>query len=448
MEDRVTLVRNLILDRIDRGGYARGEKLPGARQIATEMEFPLVTVQAGIDDLVGNGVLETISRRGTFVREDWDAHVFRHSVSVFNDGRNPMPWEGHFSGELKKILPHYRVTSQLRRSVFEIVATHYAQSHRDDYMDMEGLLDGVIDDSGDFFMSVFKPFRNADGGLVGVPMVYSPRVMFYNRELLERAGCAEPYCGWSWDEFMECLVKLARVMPGEYVFNWHDRPYLWLNFVVRAGGCLVDYDRGGDPVMIDCEETRRGFKLFRGIRDLLGIRLKKDEDFVPRFFEGRAAFCVQPREFLAKLLTAGMKEWRTVSLPRIPGGADLNVQATDVFCVRKGCVDLNDARQMLRLLLSREFQNYLGGIRYAIPLRKSAAAASIDYENPSDVLFMSESTRMYASYNLDSEDIYNMVHRRIQVMLNSDEDIDAATAELGDLMRAYLRVRRNIEKIA
>jgi ABC-type glycerol-3-phosphate transport system substrate-binding protein len=444
MEDRPTTVRNRILDRLETGELSAGDKLPGARDIAAELGYPLITVQHAIDELVKKGVLMTVPRRGTFVHEDWRSRILQRNITLFHAS---LPWADHFQSEIKQILPHCRVCQGFNSSVFEIRTTQYVQTHHDEYLNLAEIFNECVPDQSDIITTPFKSFYVGER-LVGLPIIYSPRVLFYNPRLLAAAGCDEPYSGWSWEEFQDCVLKLKKTLPCDSIFKWHADAYLWLNFVMRAGGSLINPERN-DPVTIDSPETRYGLKLFRELRDSLDLPPEGSQyGFRKRFLAGKAAMTVDARAFLASIVGAGFKDWKTVTLPRIPGGKDVNVQATELFCVRKSCVDLNDARELVKLLYSESFQNYLADIGYGIPIRKSAAARAIDYEDPADMLFLAESAKMIATYNLESVDLFELVNQSIKNLLTGDEDIDEATAELATMVRSYMKLKAQLNDLS
>ena len=445
MEDRSTTIRNYILDKIGSGEFQAGDKLPAARNIAAEMNFSLITVQNAIDELVKEGIVASVARRGTFVHQDWRERILQRNITLF---RNGLPWMEFFKEELKQILPAYRVDNGFTRSVLEVRSTYYAQSHHAEYMDMTQIFDECESDKSDFILTPFKSFHVGDK-LIGVPIIYSPRVMFYNPVLFEKAGCIEPYSGWSWDEFVDCVHKLKRLIPGKYVFDWHAEPYLWLNFVVRSGGCIIDFEQC-DPVRLDSKETRDGLKRYRELRDILGVSLHmRDDDenfnFDKKFMSGEAAIRIDAREFLADIAKSGFEDWKTVTLPRMPDGRDLNTQATDVFCIRNSCVNLEEAKMVLRLLLSERLQNHLAELKYGIPIRKSAAARTIDYGSQNDTLFLAEASKMYYAYNLDSVELYDLVYQSVRSLMNGNDDIDEATGDLATMVRAYLKIKKQVK---
>lgn len=61
-------VKGDIVERIRSGDYALGEKIPSLRSLATQHGVAELTVHAAVKELQYEGVLESASGRGTFVR--------------------------------------------------------------------------------------------------------------------------------------------------------------------------------------------------------------------------------------------------------------------------------------------------------------------------------------------------------------------------------------------
>lgn len=57
-----------IIERITSGEYVVGEKIPSLRSLATQHSVAELTVHAAVKELQYEGVLESASGRGTFVR--------------------------------------------------------------------------------------------------------------------------------------------------------------------------------------------------------------------------------------------------------------------------------------------------------------------------------------------------------------------------------------------
>ena len=440
MENKVSQVLDYITGQLESGKLKGGDKLPGARDIAQELKISFAKVQQSLDLLVKNGILESFPRKGTFVQQKWNERILQTNISLFT-GENRLPWLSGFKEMLAKELPELRISTVFPKSTFEIRTTWSVQSEHGDYMDLGEIFNECYPDKSEFFTHPFKTFY-IDGKLSGLPIIISPRDIFYNTEILKKANCKQQSHNWTWNDFISCVKKIKHALPGTNIINWYPVPHVFMNFIFRAGGALLSYDKD-DPVMIDHPRTRYGIKLFRELRDAIGFKIPDDYRRMnaESFIKGEMAFMVSAREELPLIEKAGFKNWGTAPLPHIEGGLDITAQATDLLCVRKSCTDINTVTKMVKLMLSEELQNHIGKLKYGIPIRKSSALKSIDIEAPRDFLFITEAPKITAEYNIDSPDLAMMIKDGIGQILESDIDIDSSTKRLADAVRTFLSIK-------
>ena len=437
--DKLTIVRNKILDLLESGEVPACEKLPVTRDLAAATGISLLIVQSAVESLSNEGVLYKVPRHGVYVHPDWRDRVLQRNVFFF-DPLYELPYREELIGRMRSEFPNLRVVTGFRRGIFELRTTGYLQSHHAEYADLTDIFRAVFPDDADFTGTPFEACR-MNGRQIGLPLIFSPRVMFYNPKLLAAANVPEPVPGWSWEQFRASLAAFRPLLPPEKRDYWKAEPFLWMNYIRRAGGTLID-PSAADPVRIDTEETRRGLS---AIRTLLR---ENDIPFVPqlpnyweRFIGGELPFLMQPREFLPLLDRAGCRDWKTAPLPAFPGGIDTTVQATDIFCVRRECADMHTAAGLVRLLLGKSFQNYLAGIRYGIPIRISAMRRSLNPLDPADRLFLTEIPKMTTTYNLYDSTLYHLAVTGINRILAGENDIAGGTSELAAMTRTFLKLR-------
>ncbi len=442
MENKNTKVRNYILELLETGECSEGEQLPPARQIAADLNISLLTVQNAQETLVKEGLLQVVPRRGTYVNPNWRSRILQDNISFYIPWHQ-LPWGECFRRLAERHLPHLRFSLKQPHSIFEIVTTAQVQTAHAQYLDLEPFLKRCYPDRSVFHQAPLKSFR-CGGRLPGIPFLFSPRVLFFNPQMLREADCPVPPPDWEWDDFLNLIRRLLKHFPPEQVFFWYPSYYQWMNFVLRAGGRLID-PSAEDPVRIDSPATRRGLRLFRELRRELGLNggsaIRKTEG---AFEHGEVALAIDARQMVGRLKRLGRKEWDVLPLPHIPGGCDTSMQATELLCVRRECVDLDAAEELIRILLSEEFQDHLAELKYAIPLRKSSQELSLSKDDPRDCLFAREAAVVQAQYHLDSAELFQLVSSGISELLCGDEDIDTATAELGGMVRLYSKINRKI----
>ena len=440
VEDKITMTRNYILDLLESGSLKGGDKLPGARVIASSIKVSFLKIQQALDNLARDGILETMSRKGTFVQRNWEERIIQTNITLFN---RELPWIEAFEQLLAERIPQLRVCSKFPQSVFELRTTLHVQNNRNDYLDLQPVFDRIFPDKSLFFSHPFKNFY-VDRKLAGIPFIFSPRVMFYNPELLKKYGCQEPRLGWTWEEFIQSVRKMRmKNVPGREIFNWSPEIYQWINIVFRAGGSLIS-SSSSDPVNIDHPKTRFGLQLYTEL--LHDLNLSYDDihfDFSKQFASGKLAFMLSERESLADFTHAGFDCWKTVPLPLIKGGADMTAQATDLICVRKSCSDPALVEDFVRFMLSEEIQDFIGSEKYGIPIRKTSAFKSIDAQSPRDMLFLSETNKISAQYNICSPEMSLMIEEGIKHIWRHNLDLVQATGELAQAIRFFLHIKQD-----
>lgn len=444
MKDKISQVRDYLLDRIESGEYPAGSPIPSARKLGESIDASFAMILQAVNALAGAGILHCVSRQGSLVRPDWQERLMPNHFVLFNPS---LPWIPGFRKLFEARLPDLRFCTEFQRGVFEIRTTIPLQMRRSEYLDLTPYLRELFPDRSLFFESPFRSFLEPDGSIRGVPFIFSPRVMFCNPQLLKESGLEEPSEEWTLDDFLLLLSRLSGKVSKERLLNYSAGAFFWMNFVFRSGGMLID-PFAENPVRIDSPETIRGIELVRKLRnivsaDLSGLSWQKE------FCEGRMPFVLAEREFLCTLRAEGMTDWRVLPLPRIPGGVNRMAQATDLICVRKVCVDRELILEFLRFMLSEEVQDYIAGEKYGIPIRKSSAQKSIDLSDPRDILFLREMNSMSAEYNLDSPELMDLIQDGVGRVINDDSlPLKESLEDLAHAVRLFLAIKNTTVKTA
>lgn len=443
-KDKHLRIRNHVLDQLESGVWRGGDKLPGARKIAAETGISFLTVQAALDSLGREGILDFLPRKGTFVHPTWHRRILQHNLTAFDPDRY-RPLLGGKSGILARHLPSLRLAEKFPQSIFEIRTTISILRERPEYMDLSALVGQACPDLAAFETRAFDAFRH-DEALDGVPLIFSPRVMLYNPKLLWKAGCPRPTPGWTVDDLLNAVRPLRKKLGDGQAFGWCVGSYLWMNFILRAGGSLLE-PGADDPVRIDSPETVRGLEwleLLRRESGATGGIMLGESGVLRQFVQGKLAFTVQPRECLWLLRNAGFDDWDAAPLPLIPGGRDVNVQATDVLCIRRSCTDLEQARHFLHAMLSEPVQDELARVGYGIPVRLSSAEKSRAAGDGRDDVFFAEIDRMTAAYHLYTPLMEQLVRNGIERIWSEGVPVRDAVAELAAVVRGLLRIDRTL----
>lgn len=433
MSDKLQSAREYILRKIEDGTLPGGAKLPAAREYAGECGVSLAIMQMAFTSLTGDGILHSVPRQGTYVREDWRDRILPGSFQTFRSA-----WKEVLGDLLARDLPEVRVCDRFKNGMYEIVNTWTAQFRQEEYLDLADFLEEVYPDRGDFFLSQFHSACSRGGRLYGIPLIFSPWVIACNVDMIRAAGAEVPQPGWLWEDLLSLVRQLRKVYSADQTLSLWPLSSLWVNFLFRSGGAIIVRENGEYEVRLDDPRTLNGFRRIFELQRLLG----REKDVLTynqakqRFLEGASALFGATRE---DMNFQSPMNWTCVPLPIVPGGSDRQRQAADLFCVRRQVNNFDEVKAMIRLLLSSEVQERLGRIRYGIPIRRSAAIRSIDEEDPRDSVFFSEMARIAPDCTLAWPELYRMVFRCADRMWEEQLDPAEVLPELAAAMRVLIR---------
>jgi len=432
--DKITLIREYILDKVESGEYRTSGRIPPARDLCQESGASFVMVMNAISSLERDGVLYCEPRQGTYVRANYRERVVGNHLVLFSQA---LPWLGEFRQKLQNKLPGIRLCKTFENGMFELRNTSYLQMHRNEYLDLSEIWCKVAPDRDLFFGRPFKGFYDSAGGLFGIPFIFSPRAVYYKKSVLQKAGLAEPQSNWSIDDFFHCLEVIAAKCPGEALINYADGIYFWLSFVFRSGGRFFDQNK---KLCFNTPEVLRALEAVRRIRQIAAVVPFDPARHRVRYED--IVFNIDARQVKCYLRHGNFDDFGVVSMPHFPGGSTVMAQATDLLCVRKECADLELAKAWIAFMVGEEVQDFIGGEEYGIPIRKSSAMKSIDGEDPRDTIFLNEMNYMSTAFDFDTVAVGQTVQQGITQIIRSDNDMAAQLQRLYTAIETFLDIEQ------
>ena len=103
------------------------------------MGASFLLVQHAISSLEQDGIVECVSRRGTYVRTGWEYRRIRNHMLLREPGFI-LPWREEFRKLLAEELPELRLAHSFDEGMFELRVTLYLQEHREEYLDLSPYL--------------------------------------------------------------------------------------------------------------------------------------------------------------------------------------------------------------------------------------------------------------------------------------------------------------------
>ncbi|SEE49774.1 ABC transporter substrate-binding protein [Jiangella alba] len=132
-----------------------------------------------------------------------------------------------------------------------------------------------------------------DGAQYGVPKDFDTIALWYNTEILERAGVEAPTADWTWDDFRAAAKQISTTLGGEGIYG--VAPWLtngqsaYYNTILQAGGEIISSD--GASSGFDSPEAIAGLQLWA---DLIAdgssptLQQLSDTDALAYFSNGKA----------------------------------------------------------------------------------------------------------------------------------------------------------------
>lgn len=166
------------------------------------------------------------------------------------------------------------------------------------------------------------------GAPYAIPKDFDTIALWYNRDLLHRAGIDEPTGSWSWQEYRDASEAVTRALGGEQIWGnpggVANQAYIY-PLIMQAGGLIVDEDKTVSGY--DSPEAIDAFSFLDGmIRDGIapGVRYTAENSPKDLFNSGRAALYQSGNWEAALLKDSPVREHLGVA-PLIHGTEEANV---------------------------------------------------------------------------------------------------------------------------
>jgi multiple sugar transport system substrate-binding protein len=193
----------------------------------------------------------------------------------------------------------------------------------------------------EFYPQTLTPFR-WQGTLMCIPQNLSSLVVYYNRDLFDRAGVPRPTEDWTWDDFLHAARVLTRDTQGtgridQYGLGTEVSIFRLAPFVWQNGGELVDDSRAPTRLTLDAPLTREALQWFvelqtnhRVVPDMVEEKAESSER---RFLNGRLGMFLNSRRGVPTYRTITAFDWDVAPLPRRRQRA--GILHADAYCVPK-----------------------------------------------------------------------------------------------------------------
>ncbi len=248
-------------------------------------------------------------------------------------------------------------------------------------------LDGYMDDAfRGRFIDVFLSPSVMNGKTYGLPIAASARAMYYNRELLEKAGASAPPD--TWEELAKTAAAVSALGDDVYGYGLQGKEietdvYFYYAFWAYGGQLIEDDGTSG----LDTEAAYEAARLYKSMIDAgatqPGVTAYTREDVQNLFKQGRVGMMIT-----APFLSSQIREeapglpYGVAPIPAGPGGQRGTYGVTDSIIMFENSRNKDLAWKFLDLIFTTEWRAKFTEGEGFLPVNKEVAAMPSFAENP------------------------------------------------------------------
>ncbi|CAH8717580.1 extracellular solute-binding protein [Paenibacillus thiaminolyticus] len=379
LDEMVTVLRDDIIT----GRRAAGDYLPSEVALAEQFQLSKNSVRKGLERLVEEKLIEKVPRVGNRIADPGASGTvllrFGYYRSVIQEAALDQLIEGfqqahpHIRVELVP-LPYENypdaVSGYIGHDMLDVATVNYNdfrwladEGHHD-------LLEPLAPRT-EQYPFIADCFRH-EGQLLGLPLIFSPVMLCYNRDHFLAHDLPEPDSSWRWSELMTAAERLGQE-PGTFGFYFHMLSNnRWPVFLLQSGGRFELNEAGNVPVC--------GTKLMEGLRltrELIDRQSaypaylsENDMDAERLFLQGKLSVIIATYFSLNHLMDAPFA-FEVAPLPYLNEAKSL-LLAIGLMVNRTSAVK-EAALELVDYLLSYEAQLHIRQHTFSIPAHKKAA---------------------------------------------------------------------------
>ena len=231
----------------------------------------------------------------------------------------------------------------------------------------------------DFYEEAMDAFRFNDE-LTCLPQNISSLVVYYNKDLFEKAGVPEPKEGWKWDDMVAAARKLTKDENGDgkaevYGLGVEASLIRLAPFVWSAGGDLVDDTENPTHFTLETDEAQLALERFLQLHAVDKVTPNEEEveaeDDETRFQNGRMAMVLSSRRSTPTFRTIQNFDWDVAPLPQHAEQA--GILHSDAYCLTKASDNKDAAWSFMEYALGPEGAPIVAKSGRTVPSLKEVA---------------------------------------------------------------------------
>jgi multiple sugar transport system substrate-binding protein len=375
-------IKETLTEEISKGVYKIGDKIPSENILPKRFDVSKMTVVKAIDEMVREGLLERVRGSGTYVsknsnRRTLNVGVFGDNLWIFDEFERQNP-----NIKLNRInYTHENIIEVEENNEIDVFyLTDYAFGFfkaEKKLLDLTEVLEKEIFEEKIFFEKALNAFEYRRKQYAA-PILFSPLVMFYNKNLFDQNEVPYPKQGWDNKSFLEKAKALTDVPDedgvikrfGFLISQYRNR---WPVYVLQEGGCLMD--ESGSECMVGSTEVEAALKWVADLlhkHNVCPVYPYMNKTLSQQLFlDGKAAMIIESYYSLSSFMKNKNLNCGIAPLPK--GKKDVTGLISDSLAISEKCNDVKTAAKLLRFALSEDIQARIKKMSRGIPSVKNVA---------------------------------------------------------------------------
>lgn len=232
-------------------------------------------------------------------------------------------------------------------------------------------------DEEDYFELPLNAFKYEEK-LYGLPISWTPLVLYYNKDIFDEAGLSYPDTTWDWDDFLSACKKCTKDIDRDGVIDQFG--YLlstgWtftFNWIWQNGGDILSPD--GNRCVMDSKETIDALQFLADLRWRYNVS-PTPEQIAQRdlFTTGKIAMVISGRWTVPRYRTINDFRWGISHLPK--GKVRATPIFTTAYVMSEKPQNRMDIWKLAKFLSGKEGSRFIAELGLGVPSVKSVANSS------------------------------------------------------------------------
>ncbi|HBE02839.1 MAG TPA: hypothetical protein DC049_10255 [Spirochaetia bacterium] len=375
------------------------DKIPSERALAKIYHASPLTIRRALENLTKKNILRRVMGSGTYLNAD-----YKSEISIFLSNTGEICSALRTALKIKFPYIAFNISSQpgIRDENFyhsyDILSdlSYCPFAYENLFLPIKPQTIQKYLDESRYYTGAFNIHRE-NGNCYGFPLLFSPRVLVYNRELLRTLTGESTLRNFENSDLVS-LQKKITAKKNIFLFDAFSSPKVIILSYVYANLAAAPANRENlDYIPPDAfEKGLENFWLF----------YKKTLAGQADFSKGNVLFSFAYRQTMQLLQRKLSFPWDIAPVP-VKNTFKIITPASESLFITKKCRNPEICTEICEYFLSADMQNIFSRFKYGIPVLKSSALSGIGDSPYRDDIFFSEIKHFIYHYSFFSKDLMN-----------------------------------------